>query len=74
MGGNCAPYPEGFLCILENWLQGLIVAAAFLTFLLAILTYIGSAGDPTKVKKSKEYLVSAITALVALALVRIFLK
>lgn len=59
---------------LTNILQQLIIAAAFLMFILAIFTYVGSGGDSKKVGKAKEYLVSAITALVALVLAQWFLR
>jgi len=53
--------------------RSLIEAAAFLMFALAIFTYMSSGGDSKKITKAKEFLLSAITALLALVLVDIFL-
>jgi len=58
---------------LEGLLQNLIIAAAFLMLILAIFTYTYSGGEVKKVGKAKEYLVSAVTALIALVLVKMFL-
>jgi cysteine-rich repeat protein len=55
-------------------LQQLIIGAAFLMFVLSIFTYVSSGGDSKKVGKAKEYLLSAVTALVALLLARWFLR
>lgn len=54
-------------------LKQLIVLAAFLMFLLSIFYYTTSGGDAKKIGKAKEFLASAITALIALALVQIFI-
>ena len=61
-----------FITELETWLERLIIAASFLMFVLAIFTYISSGGDSKKVGKAKEYLLSAVTALIALVLVKMF--
>lgn len=42
-------------------------------FLLAIFYYVVSGGESKKVSKAKEFLLSAVTALVALILVKMFL-
>jgi hypothetical protein len=59
---------------IANSIQNLIISAAFLMFLIAIFYYVSSGGDSKKVGKAKEYLASAVTALVALVLVKMFIK
>ncbi|MDD5731422.1 MAG: hypothetical protein PHU42_00785 [Patescibacteria group bacterium] len=53
--------------------QNLIISAAFLIFVWGILTYTTSAGGKG-VEKAKEYILSAVIALAALVLVRVFFK
>lgn len=59
---------------LEKVLEGLIIAAAGFMFGFAIFEYIGAGGDSKKIGNAKGYLMSAVTALIALVLVRMFLK
>lgn len=62
------------LTSLENVLQDLIIAAAGFMFGFAIFEYIGAGGDSKKIGNAKGYLMSAVTALIALVLVKMFLK